>query len=475
MHVCTFSPLAAAVLLASSGALADYRVLDIARTPFPSTLEPTSISDQANAKGFIQESNGALFTNNQYYDADFRSGTAAQRKGASRQSEWGQGFRLALNSGFTEGTVGFGIDTLGLWAIKLDSGGHEGKGDRQPAIIFPRNSDDSSVGQFGSLHFTPKIRISRTELRYGVFQPKWPTLLSSGANLSPQLFKGWMLTSSDIDRLTLNLGRFNENKGRASTDFVGMSIPGSYNHSDATKRKYSDAFNFLNLEYSLRPNVQLQYYFGQLEDFYNQHYFGLKHNHALGNGTLSAEWRYYRSIADGANGTSKGRQQGYVSVGYYGNGVTRGEVDNHLYSGILNYHIGAQTFGVGYQKSRGPSDFPWINQGEGNVSGLYMDIWLNKFQRAGEGTSHLRYSYDFAARGIPGLTAGVAYMKGTGIKSSQGDLKEDMRGGLLSYVIQSGPLRNVGLLYSYGSLRTEVNQPNIDEQRVMIVYSKPLF
>jgi hypothetical protein len=461
--------------LAASGAMADYRVPTTARTPFPTTLEPTAVSDQADAKGFMEESRGAFFTSNQYYDADFRSGSEAQRKGASRQSEWGQGLRLTLNSGFTQGPVGVGVDALGLWAIKLDSGGREGKGGRQPAIIFPRDSDGGSVDQFGSLHFTPKIRVSKTELRYGVHQPKWPTLLSSGANLSPQLFKGWMLTSNDIDKLTINLGRFHENKGRASTDFVPMSIPGSYNHPVAGKRQYSNAFNFINLEYSLRPNVQLQYYLGQLEDFYSQHFFGLKHNHALGDGTLSAEWRYYRSVSNGANGSAQGRDQGYISAGYYGNGVTRGEVDNHLFSGVLSYQLGAHTLGAGYQKSVGPSDFPWINQGEGNVSGLYMDVWLNKFQRAGEATSHVRYSYDFAAQGAPGLTAGVAYMKGTGIKSAQGELKERMRGALLSYVIQSGPLRNVGMMYSYGSLRTEVKQPDIDEQRVTIIYSKPLF
>lgn len=475
MTVRTLSPLAVALMIASTASVADYRVPNTARTPFPATLEPTMISDQASAKGFIEDSRGALFTNNQYYDADFRSGSDAQRKGASRQSEWGQGFRLTLNSGFTQGTVGVGVDTLSLWAINLDSGGREGKGDRQPAIIFPRETDGSSVEQFGSVHFTPKLRISKTELRYGVHQPKWPTLLSSGANLSPQLFKGWMLTSNDIDKLTLNVGRFSENKGRASTDFVAMSIPGSYNHPVAGKRQYSDAFTFANFEYSLRPNVQLQYYFGQLEDFYNQHFIGLKHNHPLGNGTLAAEWRYYRSISDGANGSAQGRDRGYTSVGYYGSGVTRGEVDNHLFSGMLNYHIGGHTIGMGYQKSAGPSDFPWINQGEGNVSGLYMDVWLNKFQRAGEGTSHVRYSYDFSAQGIPGLTAGVAYMKGTGIKSSAGDLKERMRGALLSYSVQSGPLKNVTMMYSYGSLRTEVNQPDIDEQRVMVIYNKPLF
>ena len=444
-------------------------------TIFPQVVGAAPILDQNTSKGLVDDSHLSLLSTNQYYDADFRSGTAAQRANASRQSEWGQGFRLNFQSGYTQGSVGLGMDVLGLWAFKLDSGGRIGKGDRQPAIIFPRDTDNSSVNEFGSVHFTPKMRISKTELRYGVHQPKWPILLSSGQNLAPQLFRGWMLSSNEIDNLQINLGRFDANKGRASTDMVPMSIPGSYNNRDVNKRRYSNDFNFFLSEYQVNQNLKLQYQLGQLEDFYNQHFFGINSKFGLGDGLLWSEIRYYRSTGNGENRTSSGRNEGYVGTGYFGNGVTSGEVDNTLYSVLSNYSIGGHTFSLGYQKSQGPSDFPWINQGEGNISGLNADIWINKFQRSGERTVQARYSYDFAAMGIPGLNLGVAYLKGTGINSAEGDLKERVRGGLLSYAIQSGPLKGVGFLYSYASLKTQVNQPSIDEQRFMINYTKAFF
>ena len=39
----------------------------------------------------------------------------------------GQGFILNYQSGFTQGTVGFGVDALGLLGVRLDGGGRAGK------------------------------------------------------------------------------------------------------------------------------------------------------------------------------------------------------------------------------------------------------------------------------------------------------------------------------------------------------------
>jgi len=46
---------------------------------------------------------------------DFRSGT-----GQSKAEEWAQGFMLKMESGYTEGPIGFGVDAIGLLGVKLD-------------------------------------------------------------------------------------------------------------------------------------------------------------------------------------------------------------------------------------------------------------------------------------------------------------------------------------------------------------------
>ena len=45
---------------------------------------------------------------------------------------------------------------------------------------------------------------------------------------------------------------------------------------------------------------------------------------------------------------------------------------------------------------------------------------IQKFGRAGERTWQARYSYDFAKVGVPGLTAGVVYLRGDNIDTVSG-------------------------------------------------------
>src|SRR5690606_40909250 len=64
----------------------------------------------------------------------------------SKGEEWGQGFLLNFQSGYTAGPVGFGLDALGQVGIRLDSGGRTTKPDRNrnPGIVFPLEDDGRS-------------------------------------------------------------------------------------------------------------------------------------------------------------------------------------------------------------------------------------------------------------------------------------------------------------------------------------------
>ncbi|MDH4555112.1 OprD family porin, partial [Pseudomonas sp. BN417] len=66
---------------------------------------------------FIKDSKASLELRNFYFNRDFRQDNAPQ----SKAEEWAQGFLLRYESGFTEGTVGVGVDALGLLGVKLDS------------------------------------------------------------------------------------------------------------------------------------------------------------------------------------------------------------------------------------------------------------------------------------------------------------------------------------------------------------------
>ena len=80
---------------------------------------------------FIEDSEASLSLRNFYMNRDYRDsglpgGPVHKGKTQSKSEDWGQGFMLRLKSGYTEGTVGVGLDALGLAGIKLDSGGGTG-------------------------------------------------------------------------------------------------------------------------------------------------------------------------------------------------------------------------------------------------------------------------------------------------------------------------------------------------------------
>ncbi|MCV6266140.1 OprD family porin, partial [Pseudomonas aeruginosa] len=69
----------------------------------------------------VEDSHASLALRNFYFNRDFRQSGARDNA-----DEWAQGFLLRLESGFSAGTVGFGVDAIGLLGLKLDSGGGSG-------------------------------------------------------------------------------------------------------------------------------------------------------------------------------------------------------------------------------------------------------------------------------------------------------------------------------------------------------------
>jgi len=65
---------------------------------------------------FVEDSKASIDLRNFYMNRDFRSGD-----GQSKAEEWAQGFMLKMESGYTEGPLGFGLDAIGLLGVKLDS------------------------------------------------------------------------------------------------------------------------------------------------------------------------------------------------------------------------------------------------------------------------------------------------------------------------------------------------------------------
>jgi len=415
-----------------------------------------SLSHSAAASALIEDSKATLDTRNFYFNQDNRSGDAAPSYG----EEWGQGFVLNFQSGYTEGAVGVGFDAIAQLGIRLDSGGRTSKADRSrnPGNLFPLDSNGRAADEFSRIDFAAKARIANTELRYGALQPKLPVLTYNDGRLLPQTFRGAQISSGDIDKLKLTVGEIRQASGRASSDYDDLRIAGG--------SERVDRFRYAGGDYVLTENLTTSYYFAELKDYYRQHYLGAVHNLALGDGKLTTDLRYFDSNAHGANDD---RRAGYGASGFNNNG----EVDNQAASALFTFSQSGHSLGLGYQHLSGNSNFPFINNGDGATAYLITDSQIGKFQRAGERTWLARYGYDFAAAGVPGLKATASYLRGTDVDSAvagaDSEWERDLR---VDYKVQSGYLKDLGISLRHASLRSAVpGQRDVDEVRAILSYS----
>ncbi|WP_122859610.1 OprD family outer membrane porin, partial [Pseudomonas viridiflava] len=148
----------------------------------------------SQAAGFVEDAKVNLNLRNFYINRNFVDPANPQ----NYAEEWTQNFILDARSGFTQGTVGFGVDVLGLYSLKLDGG--KGTGGTQ---LLPIHSDGRPADDFGRLAVAGKARFSKTELKVGEWMPVLPILRSDDGRSLPQTFQGGQITSKEIDGLTL--------------------------------------------------------------------------------------------------------------------------------------------------------------------------------------------------------------------------------------------------------------------------------
>lgn len=138
----------------------------------------------ADEGGFFEGAKGGLTLRNYYFNRDFRDPGAAKGK----VEEWAQGFIFKFSSGYTPGLIGFGLDGIALFGVKLDSGrGTSG------SELLPVHDDGRAADDYGRAGLAAKLRISATELKVGELLPDIPLLRYDDGRLLPQTFRGAML------------------------------------------------------------------------------------------------------------------------------------------------------------------------------------------------------------------------------------------------------------------------------------------
>lgn len=412
------------------------------------TSVPALAASQADSKGFVEDSSLNLFLRNAYMNRDYKHG-------ADDKVEWGQGAVLTFNSGFTQGVVGFGVDAFGMYGYRLDSGG--GRAGAGGIDFFYADDQDPVDRTFGNVErdmahagAAVKARFSKTVLSYGDQRPVLPVLSHDDSRLLPEAYTGTMITSNEIDGLTVHAGRFHaqhrkSDEGRDSGGLKSIEVlGGSYQFSD---------------------NFRAALYASDVEDRLKRQYVNLNYVLPMDqNDTLTLDFSGYRTKQDKEWDGAGDR--------------------NNLWSLSANYATGPHDFTVAYQRSSGDTGYNYgFYQNQGAVGDGGTTIWVansfwSDFNAEDERSWQFGYGHDFTQYGIPGLSYNFAYIYGTDINdgTGRGSGSEREIFNQLKYVVQSGAAKDMSIRLRSSFLRVSNNASayNDDGNEVRIFVDFPM-
>jgi imipenem/basic amino acid-specific outer membrane pore len=408
MRVMKWSMIALAVAAAASTQLAT-------AAPF--------VSDQAEAKGFVEDSSLNLLVRNYYFNRD-------RKDGATDQKDWTQGIWGNYSSGYTQGLIGVGVDAFGYLAIKLDGTDEEGGTGN-----MSRDADGEVNDSQGKAGGAVKVRVSKTELKFGEMQPSTaPVFAVGGSRILPQTATGFQLQSSEINNLDLEGGHFYSASSQDRNASDG-GLWATYAGVEANTIDYAGG------KWGVTDALSLSLYGAQLDNIWNQYYANANYTLALG-GTqsLNFDGNIYNTQDTG--------------------NANAGEISNTTYSLAAAYSfLNAHTITLAFQKVNGDEPFDYIGVGKNNRGGdsifLANSIQYSDFNGPGEKSAQARYDLKMAEYGVPGLSFMTRYVYGKDIDGTNtpagsayaglygADGKHHETNVEVKYVIQNGPAKDL--------------------------------
>ncbi|TFF36613.1 OprD family porin [Pseudomonas sp. RIT623] len=413
-------------------------------------------NEQAESKGFIEDSHANVLLRNAYINRDKKHNT-------DDQIEWGQGVIANFSSGFTQGTVGVGVDAFGLYAVRLDGGkGHNGGG----GVDFfkphnTKNADDNASGPHDLARggAAVKFRISNTVLKYGDQMPTLPVLQYDDGRLLPESFTGTLITSKEIKGLELNAGRFTQEARKSAERRDGGGLK---------------SINVLGGSYKFTDNFTASLYTADNEDVMKKHYLGMNYVYPIAaDQSLTLDFNGYKSKLDKKLINKLGMREG--------------DRDNTIWSLAATYAYGPHSVTIAHQRSTGDTGYNYGGYqndrgfGDGGSTIYLANSYWSDFNAEDERSWQIGYGLDFGAFGVPGLTYKVAYVRGDNINThGNGEGKEREIFNQLRYVVQEGPAKDLSVKLRSSFLRTSRNVADFymddgNEVRVFVEYPISIF
>ncbi|MQU08163.1 OprD family outer membrane porin [Pseudomonas helleri] len=397
-------------------------------------------SDAAKAD-FLKDSTAKLQMRNYYFQREYSDIRGAEKK---QNEEWAQGFILDYNSGFTEGTFGFGIDILSLTGIKLDGGpGRSGSG------LLPIGSDGDNQTEYSRAAATAKVKFGDTIAKFGEIRPNVPVLRATDNRLLPTTYQGFEITSKELPNSTISAAHLNSIKLRNQSGdgaFTPMLGATPYFNVEA------DSFSYAGGDFTLGRNTTLSAWHGELNDVFRQNYVGVASRFDVGRVTLKPTAGYYLS-----------NDAGDAKVG---------DISSRAYYANITATDNGRSYILGYQAIRGNTGLPRVFI---NISQMGNETATYDFTTRGQTSYMIGYQYDFARIGVPGLTFGSKFTYGhDAVAKNTTDGQDRQYEADLAYVVQSGQLSGLGIRARYAHSRSDY-RTDINEYRLLFTYDINLF
>ena len=417
------------------------------------------VSDQAEAKGFVEGSAFDLKLRNYYYNRD--------KKGPDNQDDrdWTQGLWANFTSGYTQGTIGVGVDAFGYFGLKLwGPDKYSGSGN---LVTSSSGDNENTQGKVGG---AVKFRLSKTELKVGDMQPTAPVFAVGGSRLLPQTASGLSLQSSEITGLDLEAGHFYSGTSQDDTSHSG----GIFANYAGIEAKSAD---FAGGKYAVTDSLGVAFYAAKLEDIWNQYYANVNYALPLSDDqSLAFDANIYRTVDEGS--------------------ADVGSISNTTWSGSVAYSFAAaHTLTLAYQKVHGDTPFDYIGIGDNNRGGdsifLNNSIQYSDFNGPGEKSWQVRYDLNMAPYGVPGLSFMTRYIKGTdidgtnapansGYRNDEGvplygaDGKHHETNLEAKYVVQNGPAKDLSFRIRQAWHRANADQGEGDVNEFRLIVDYPI-
>lgn len=427
-----------------------------------SSAAPLALADDDQADGFIEGSRLNVLNRNFYFNRDNRDSAAPTYNSSKGQTNgyseaWAHAVITRFESGFTQGTVGFGLDAFAMVGLKLDTG--DGRnGGRSSFDVLPVDRDGQARDEYTKLGGAAKVRLFDTVARVGDVFPANPVVAAGDSRLLPESFRGLTLENTSIKDLTLQAGRLHAMSQPMSSDLRENFVTFYGGPVDSPWIAYGGG------DYAVNENVTVSLFGSRLKDVWNQYYAGTSVTWPLNSDlALIGGFNYYKAV-------DEGRQR-------------LGAFDNDIWSAKLGVRYGAHTLALSHQRNQGDDDFDYLRQSDS----IFLDnsIQYSDFNSPKERSWMLRYDLNMAAYGVPGLSFMTRYAKGTDADYSNANafyMRRDADGNPLTdqkrwerdievkYVVQTGAAKDLSLRVRQATTRATAFESDLDEVRLIVEY-----